>query len=185
MWQTPEWKAWSSMRERCNCKTNLNYKRYGGRGITICKRWNKFENFFKDMGKRPHGHSLDRIDNNGNYSPSNCRWATPREQANNTRLARKISFNNGLVSVSELSRLSGVKRTTISRRLAANVSQERLTTVGRLLNADCKNGHPLSGPNLIFAGRKKERRCRICTNKRKMDSYYRKRQMFLPPEKKE
>lgn len=76
--------AWCSMRKRCNDPDHAAYKKYGGRGIRICERWDVFENFYADMGDKPgKRYSLDRIDNNGNYEPGNCRWATPLEQTQN------------------------------------------------------------------------------------------------------
>jgi hypothetical protein len=82
-----EYRSWDGMKSRCYVKTSYKYPNWGGRGIGVCKRWrNSFANFFKDMGPKPSPeHSLDRINNDGNYEPGNCRWATKREQALNQR----------------------------------------------------------------------------------------------------
>jgi hypothetical protein len=83
---SPEYAIWSSMRDRCRNKQNAHYKYYGGRGISVCERWaENFEAFYQDMGPRPQSLTLDRINNDGNYEPGNCRWATRSQQSANRR----------------------------------------------------------------------------------------------------
>ena len=87
--------SWRGMVQRCTNPARRDYPRYGGRGITVCERWLDFRDFLADMGERPEGRTLDRIDNEGNYEPSNCRWATPEEQMANTRRATATHCPHG------------------------------------------------------------------------------------------
>ena len=99
MTATPEYYSWRSMKERCGNTKLKGYKNYGGRGIRVCERWiNSFTNFYQDMGVRLKGTSLDRIDNNGNYEPGNCRWASIEQQLNNQR--KRITNKSGYTGVS-------------------------------------------------------------------------------------
>lgn len=114
---TPIYWIWNQMIERCTRKTHKSYHRYGARGIYVCERWQKFENFFADMGERPKGRTLDRIDNDGPYSPENCRWRTPREQAINSRHAHKITFNGETLALCEWAERVGIPAKALSVRI--------------------------------------------------------------------
>lgn len=89
--RNPTYESWKGMRKRCHNKNNKSYANYGGRGISVCQRWDYFEAFLHDMGPTPQGMSIERIDNNKGYEPDNCRWATTAEQNRNTR-ATKLSI---------------------------------------------------------------------------------------------
>lgn len=102
---SPEYRAWYAIFKRCNNPKYEYYENYGGRGISVCERWLKFEDFYADMGARPSSdHSIDRIDNNGNYEPGNCRWATRIEQAENRRSTRVIALEETDISLAEFCR---------------------------------------------------------------------------------
>jgi hypothetical protein len=118
---TPEWRSWSMMLDRCRNTRSESYSNYGGRGIIVCERWLKFENFLADMGKRPVGTTLDRYPNNdGNYEPGNSRWATRVEQANNTRRNRMIQYAGRSLSLADWSRDLCVTYKTLQQRLDRN-----------------------------------------------------------------
>lgn len=118
------------MKDRCHNPNSPAFDRYGGRGIRVCERWrDSFANFFTDMGPRPTPkHSLDRIDNSGNYKPENCRWATDVEQAQNMRKNRFLTHDGRTLCASEWARVIGVKPGTLERRLNAGWSVERALT---------------------------------------------------------
>lgn len=119
--KTRTYNIWCAMKERCNTMSVAGYKNYGGRGIIVCDRWlHSFENFLEDMGECPSkNHSIDRIDINGNYEPSNCRWATTKEQGNNTRRNVRIEHNGEMKTISEVSDIVGLPYRTIYYRIFA------------------------------------------------------------------
>ena len=95
MYKTRTYTSWSDMLQRCLNPKNSRFRDYGGRGITVCERWRRFENFYADMGERPTGTSIDRKDNNGSYELANCRWATPAQQYANTRIVARTHCPQG------------------------------------------------------------------------------------------
>ena len=122
---SPTYKAWDGMLQRC---TNINsdkYKGYGGRGIVVCEQWKDFRIFLKDLGIRPAGTSLDRINNSKGYEPSNCRWATAKEQALNRTTTTKLTMDDVTLSITEWADIFGIDRSTITKRLAAGWSVEK------------------------------------------------------------
>ncbi len=123
--KSPEYIVWSAMRDRCTNPKNNRYARYGGRGISVCGQWNDFVVFRADMGLRPSPqHTIERKDNDGNYEPDNCRWATRSEQNNNQSHTRMLTAFNRTLSVSAWAREIGITRESLRDRLARGMSVE-------------------------------------------------------------
>lgn len=139
----PLYNTWTSMRQRCCNPKNPNYADYGGRGVTVCDRWASLAAFAEDMGSRPVGTTIDRIDVNGNYEPDNCRWSTQHEQNRNKRTSRIITIDGVSRCVADWAAALGLHRSTIPDRLErgwserdAVMSPADALTVGRCLDRD-------------------------------------------------
>ena len=117
MSHTPTYVAWRAMLSRCRNPKSKDFARYGARGIVVCERWMKFENFLADMGARPLGMTVDRERGEGNYEPGNCRWATPKEQARNRRSNVLITFQGHTASIAEWAERTGLERKTLENRI--------------------------------------------------------------------
>jgi hypothetical protein len=114
------------MKRRCQCPTASDFDEYGGRGIRVCERWQVFDNFLADMGERPTGMTIDRIDVNGNYEISNCRWATPVAQATNRRPKRLVRFGGADWSIAQLATHLGLDHECLVSRLKRKWPEARL-----------------------------------------------------------
>jgi hypothetical protein len=120
MTETPPWNSWFDMIRRCERPTTTAYKYYGGRGIKVCKRWHEFNNFWADMKSTyEKGLTLDRINPNGDYKPSNCRWITKAAQQRNKRNTRWFTINGDTKTLPEWIERSGLKRSTVGQRYYA------------------------------------------------------------------
>lgn len=118
MSNTPTYRSWMSMKRRCNDSSNDSYPNYGGRGIKYSLHWEKFDNFLADMGVRPKGTTLDRIDTDGNYTPENCRWADDLTQHRNTRANVMITSRGVTQTLAEWADQLGIRRSTLQKRIA-------------------------------------------------------------------
>jgi hypothetical protein len=125
------YRVWRGMHNRCYNNNQKSYQDYGGRGIVVDQRWHGkegFENFFRDMGEKPEGATLERIDNNGPYSPENCRWATRDEQANNKRNNRWITANGETLTLAQWARRLGCNSANILYRIKSGVPEHEAVT---------------------------------------------------------
>lgn len=134
--KNPAYNSWRGMRKRCLDEANHNYAHYGARGIKVCDRWiDSFEAFLEDMGPRPHGQSIDRIDVEGHYEPSNCRWASPLAQSRNRRNTIMVSYFGRDMPLAEYAELRGVRYASLSRRIKAGMDPE--TAADYLIGIGC------------------------------------------------
>lgn len=127
---TPEYRVWQTMRLRCKNPKNAAYPDYGGRGIKVCERWAESPaRFIEDMGKKPSPrHEIDRINNDGNYEPGNCRWALRKENSNNRRSNRFIEHEGERKTVTQWAELLGISASVLEKRLAAGWPETRVLT---------------------------------------------------------
>ncbi len=117
--------VWRVMHDRCRNPNNPSYRHYGGRGISVCERWKDFALFSQDMGDRPKGYQIDRIDNDGNYEPSNCRWATAKQQINNRRNSVYLQCDGKKLTIEQWSEETGIGQSAIRGRLRRGWDEEK------------------------------------------------------------
>ncbi len=143
--RTPEYQAWLNIRKRCISPNNPGYKNYGGRDIKICDSWHdSYKNFLADMGRRPSPkHSIDRRDNNGNYEPGNCRWATDKQQRRNRQTNHIVTYNGRRMVLADACRLAGISRSTVRTRLKSGWDIDRALSQPPRQHSDRHRGHGL------------------------------------------
>lgn len=182
----PIYTVYHSMKERCRNKNNPLFHRYGGRGISVCSRWLEhgtgFKNFLSDMGERPQGFTLERINNDGNYEPSNCKWASRKEQQRNQEKTRKVIIDGIEYIAADLADIANVKTDTIIERAKAGLSYQEIINQIKRINLEglklggkangakklskthCPNGHEFTTEN-TYISKQGWRICRICRRK--------------------
>jgi hypothetical protein len=158
MSKTSIYSIWRAMLDRCNLPSNRMHYRYGNRGICVCHRWSNkvtgFLNFYNDMGERPSNeHSIDRIDNDGNYTPSNVRWATYTEQARNSSSVHLITWNNYTACLAEWAEITGLHYLTILKRLKRGWTIDR--TVRTPVSYKSRYAHRPNARMIEFNGKTK------------------------------
>lgn len=131
MTETRLYAIWCTMKARCNRKSSHKYKNYGGRGIKVCDEWNDFMNFYEWSVNNGYAEnlSIDRIDNDGNYEPSNCRWVTPKVQSNNTSRNCRITFDGETHTMKEWSEITGISYSALTRRKYRGWDVTRMLTI--------------------------------------------------------
>jgi len=123
------YRVWAGIKGRCSCPTQTNWEHYGGRGIQMCTRWHRFENFLTDMGEAPQGSTIERVNNNGNYEPTNCRWASMKEQCRNRKTTRLIEFAGQTLCLVDWAAKLNIAYMTLVSRLNRGWTTEQALTI--------------------------------------------------------
>lgn len=140
--RTPTYQVWQNMKARCTNKNLPRYPRYGGRGIRVCERWLSYENFLADMGEKPHGMSIDRIDNDGDYAPENCRWADKRIQNANKSTNVYLEHNGERLCITDWAERLGVNPRSLKHRLDRGWPVSSILNPFGLLQNGGRSGKP-------------------------------------------
>lgn len=175
----PLYRTWMNVKQRCSNPKFMCYKNYGGRGITVCDRWqNSFANFLADMGDRPKGHSIDRINNDGNYEPSNCKWSTEKEQHRNKTTNIKVVIEGKEYMAMDIAAQTGFPSRVIRDRAKRGLTLEQIMSKDRYYDlaglsrgveaatakkhakTHCKRGHEFTPENTYKY--KTMRLCKLC-----------------------
>lgn len=162
--KSPEYRIWSGMRRRCNNRRDKSFRNYGGRGIKVCERWGDFRLFLADMGFRPSSlHSIDRINNDGDYEPKNCRWASEEVQRSNTSRNKYLTRDGRTQTIRQWATELGLSKSTLRTRLQSGMSViEALSRTHDYRRQQyCRQGHILTEDNVYHRPNGK-RECRIC-----------------------
>ena len=137
--KTPTWSIWVGMKQRCSEASAKNKEWYFDRGIRVCERWNDYRLFLADMGERPAGMQLDRVNNDGNYEPSNCRWATPKTNSRNTRRNHVLEYEGASLTIAEWSERLGWPAYIIINRLRCGWTIEKALTTAVRNKPGCRD----------------------------------------------
>jgi hypothetical protein len=175
----PLYTVWQGMRRRCRTPSFKQWKDYGGRGISVCPEWESFAQFVSDMGERPSGTSIERRDNDGNYEPNNCYWATKKEQQRNQRVTRRVVINGASYTAAALAEINGLKIDTVVDRANRGLSYDEVISPENFRNfkglacggdangerqrakTHCPYGHAYTPANTYFT-KEGWRNCRTC-----------------------
>ena len=126
----PTYRVWQGIKMRCLNPNDTGYHNYGGRGIKVCERWLDFDTFLHDMGARPNGFEIGRIDNNGDYEPGNCRWETRREQMSNTRRSHMLTWKGKTMTLTEWAKRLGITPNALTDRIRRKLPMDQIMQVG-------------------------------------------------------
>jgi len=171
----PTYQSWSNMLRRCYNKKNIAYERYGGRGIKVCSNWkNNFVLFLDDMGERPEGLTLERIDNDGNYTPENCKWATRKEQGNNKTNNILITDNSVTKTQSGWASAIGISPAHFKYHYDKGRNIEKIQSIikmNKLPRTHCPHGHRYDEEN-TYINTKGSKVCRKCHMSKKSFKHF-------------